>query len=163
MMVSIIVAKGKNNEIGHEGKLLWKLPEDLKNFKAITMGHHVIMGRKTFESIGKPLPGRTMIIISRQENLKIEGCLVTSSVGKAIEMAHNNGDDEAMVIGGGEIYKDALNLTDKIYLSQVDFEGEADTFFPQISFSDWTSSGKTEHPETDKYLGWSYEILYKKI
>ncbi|MBT7609572.1 MAG: dihydrofolate reductase [Bacteriovoracaceae bacterium] len=161
MMVSIIVAVGPQNEIGHNGALLWKLPEDLKNFKKITMDHHIIMGRKTFESIGKPLPGRTTVIISRQENYQVEGCLITNSLIKALEMADQNGEDEAMIIGGGEIYNHALSLADKIYYSKVDFEGEADTYFPKLNRENWTSSGKKLHPKTDKLLGWSYEVLYR--
>jgi dihydrofolate reductase len=162
MMISIIVAIGNNNEIGNSGKLLWKLPADLKNFKSITIGHHVIMGRKTFESIGKPLPGRTTVIVSRQKDLKVEGCLTSASLENALKIAKTNGDDEAIVIGGGEIYKLALPLADKIYLSKVDYNGEADTFFPTLDLEQWVSKEITSTPKTDKYLAWTYQELFKK-
>lgn len=162
MMISIIVAIGNKNEIGNKGSLLWKLPQDLKNFKTITMGHHIIMGRKTFESIGKPLPGRTTVIVSRQKDLKVEGCLVSESIENALKIAKKNGDDEAIVIGGGEIYKLTLPLADKIYLSKVDYNGEADTFFPELNTEHWVSKEVKAFPKTDKYLGWTYQELFRK-
>ena len=161
-MVSLIVAVGNNFEIGNKGELLWRLPEDLKNFKRITMGHHLIMGRKTFESIGKPLPGRTTVIITRQKDYQVEGCEVVHSLEDALEVARNNGDQEAMVVGGGEIYKEALPYTDRIYFSKVEYKGEADTFFPKIDLSEWESSDKVEHQKTEKTLPWTFETLTKK-
>lgn len=161
-MVSLIVAVGNNYEIGNRGELLWRLPQDLKNFKRITMGHHLIMGRKTFESIGRPLPGRTTVIITRQKDYKIEGCEVVHSLEEALEVARNNGDDEAMVVGGGEIYKEALPHTDKIYFSQVQYDGEADTYFPKLDLSTWESSNKVKYEKTEKTLPWTFETLTKK-
>lgn len=161
-MVSLIVAVGNNYEIGHQGQLLWRIPEDLKNFKKITMGHHLIMGRKTFESIGKPLPGRTSVVITRQTDLEIEGCEVVNSLEEALNLARKNGDNEAMVIGGGEIYKQALNQVDKIYFSKVDFNGEADTYFPKINFTDWESHDKKHYDSQGNIPEWTFEILTKK-
>ncbi len=162
MKISLIVAVGNNFEIGNEGKLLWRLPEDLKNFKEITMGHHIIMGRKTFESIGKALPGRTSIIISRQESYQMNGCYVEKSLKSALSLAKQRGDDEAMVVGGGEIYKEALPLVDCIYFSEVDYSGEADTFFPKLNKNEWISESKKTYLQTEKGPAWSFEILKRK-
>ena len=161
-MVSLIVAVGQNNEIGNKGQLLWRIPDDLKNFKRITMGHHLIMGRKTFDSIGKPLPGRTTVIITRQKDYSVEGCVVVNTLEAAIETARLAGDQEAMVIGGGEIYKQSLPFIDKMYFSKVDFNGEADTFFPQMDFSQWDLLENEEHEETEVNPSWTFQIFSKK-
>ena len=116
-MISVVVAIGNNGEIGNKGQLLWHLPADLKKFKQTTMGHHMIMGRKTFESIGKPLPGRTTIIVTRNKDYAVNGCLVTSSVEEAIGVAKQAGEQEVMIVGGGEIYKQSLPLAQRIYLT----------------------------------------------
>jgi dihydrofolate reductase len=137
MTISIIVGIGKNREIGFKNQLLWRLSEDLKNFKKITMGHCIIMGRKTYESIGRPLPGRTNIVITRQKDFLREGIEVVHSLDEAIELSKKKNDDEAMVIGGEAIYKLALPLATKIYLSKISFEGEADAFFPPYNPENW--------------------------
>lgn len=137
MTISIIVGIGKNREIGFENQLLWRLSEDLKNFKKITMGHCIIMGRKTYESIGRPLPGRTNIVITRQKDFLREGIEVVHSLDEAIELSKKKNDEEAMVIGGEAIYKLALPLATKIYLSKISFEGEADAFFPPYNPENW--------------------------
>ena len=149
MKVSIIVAvAGKKRVIGTKGGMPWYIPEELKRFKEITMGHPILMGRKTHQSIGKPLGGRTNIVITRDPAFKEEGVTVVSSLDEALLLAKLAlGNDEIFVIGGGEIYKQALPLADKLYLTVIDKEIGGDTFFPDysdfkrvISESDWQQS-----------------------
>ena len=132
-MISIICAIGKNRGIGKNNKLLWHIPEDLRHFKKITTGSVVVMGGKTFESIGKPLPNRTNIVVTRDKELKAEGCLLKYSLEDIIEEAKTYKDKEIFIIGGGEIYKQSIAHADKLYLTIVDEETEADTFFPDYS------------------------------
>ncbi|MFA6391161.1 MAG: dihydrofolate reductase [Patescibacteria group bacterium] len=144
--INIICALSENHAIGRNGKLLWSIPEDLARFKEITTGHPIIMGRKTHESIGRPLPNRTNIIISR--NLKAtKGGFVSSSLENAIEFASKQeGGDEIFIIGGGEIYKQALPLADKLYLTVVKGDYDGDTFFPDYSaFEKVTVKGNGRH------------------
>ncbi|MCL4339031.1 dihydrofolate reductase [Patescibacteria group bacterium] len=132
--VSIIAAIGENRELGRENKLLWRIPDDLKRFKELTRGHPVIMGRTTYQSIGRPLPNRTNIIVSRDVSLKLAQCLVVSSVEAALQKAKETGSKEIFIIGGGQIYKQTINLADRLYLTVV--QGRyptADTFFPDYS------------------------------
>ena len=131
--ISIIAAIGKNRELGKDNKMLWHIPEDMLNFKNLTMGHPVIMGRKTFESIGKPLEGRTNIVITKNKNYKPEGVLVVHSLEGAISLAESKDPHEAFVIGGGNIYYQALSHADRLYLTVVDGTFDADTFFPDYS------------------------------
>lgn len=133
MTVSIIAAIGKNRELGKDNKLLWHISEDLIRFKKITQGHIIIMGRKTYESIGKPLPNRTNYIITRDYNYKVEGASVFHSIEEAIKSASAIGDGEIFIIGGGQLYNQAINIADKLYLTLVDREYDADTFFPDYS------------------------------
>lgn len=149
MKVSIIVAAATNGAIGKENKLLWHLPVDMKFFKEKTMGHHMIMGRKTYESIGKPLPGRTTIIITRDSGYKAEGCLVVNSIEQAIETAKAAGDTEAMVTGGAEIYQLALTKADCIYLTRVEGNFEADTFF-NFDPEQWVVKEKKDYKADEK-------------
>jgi len=131
MNISIIAAIGRNNELGKKGDLIWKLPNDLKNFKKITEGHTVIMGRKTFESIGKPLPNRKNIVITRNKKFKATGIEIAHSLKNAINLAKK--DKEVFIIGGGEIYKEAMNLAGRLFITHIDAEDKkADTFFPDI-------------------------------
>ena len=146
-MISIIVAVSKNNVIGLQGKLPWKLSHDLKRFKTLTMGKSIIMGRLTWESIGKPLPGRKNIIITRQENFKAEGGYVVSSHEEAIDLA--NESKEIMVIGGSQIYNLFLPMTDKLYLTRVYAEIKGDTFFPAIKKNQWKSVDSQKYKATD--------------
>ncbi len=132
-MISIIACLGKNNAIGRDNKLLWHIPDDLKHFKKITTGNVIVMGRKTYESIGKPLPNRTNIIITRDKQYRADGCLIKHSLDKIIEEAKTYKDKEIFIIGGGQIYEQALPYTDKLYLSIVDDKPDADTFFPDYS------------------------------
>lgn len=132
MKISIIVAvAGKKRVIGKKGSLPWYIPEELKRFKEITMGHPIIMGRKTHESIGRVLLGRTNIVITTHPDYQVPGCIIVHSLEEALRQAQ--GDDECFVIGGGEIYKQALILADKLYLTYIDKEIEGDVFFPDYS------------------------------
>jgi len=154
-MLSIIAIIGNNNAIGYKNKLLWNIPDDMKHFKEITNGHAVIMGRKTFESIGCPLPDRTNIIITRDQQYKADSCFVVHSLVDAINLAKQNQDDEIFVIGGGQIYQQALPYADKLYLTIVDDEPRnADTFFPDYSeFKNMISK------EEKEYNGIKYKFI----
>ena len=142
MLISIIAAMGRNRAIGYKNTLPWKLPTDLQRFKLLTLGHHMIMGRKTFESIGRPLPGRTSIIITRQKDFQAEGCLIAHSLDAAIELAKSRGEEEAFIIGGAEIYAQALSIADRMYLTMVEAEPEADAFFPEFDENLWEKSSE---------------------
>lgn len=133
-MISMIWAMGTNNALGCKNRMPWYLPADFAYFKRVTMGQPVIMGRKTFESLGKPLPGRTNIIITRNKDYSPEGCIVVDSVEKAKELTENK---NAFIIGGAEIYKAFLPIADKLYITEIDHDFEADTFFPEIDYSKW--------------------------
>lgn len=132
--ISLIAAISTNNVIGRDNKIPWHISEDFKRFKSLTMGHPIIMGRKTFESIGKPLPGRTNIVITRDENYSPEGAEVVHSIDEAVELAKTKeGSDEIFIIGGGQIYSQSMDLADKLYLTIVEQEVEGDIFFPDYS------------------------------
>lgn len=142
-MISLIVAASTNNVIGAAGALPWHLSDDLKRFKAITMGKPIVMGRKTYESIGRPLPGRQNIVVTTQDNFVADGCDVVSSRSAALEAA---GDaDEIMVIGGGEIYRLFLPLADCVYLTRVAVEVTGDAFFAPLDESSWLQVSREEH------------------
>jgi len=148
-MISLIVAVAENNAIGKDNDLLCHIPGDLKRFKEITTGHKVIMGRKTFDSLPKgPLPNRENVVISRDKHLKIDGCTMVNSVEEAQALLAEN--EEAFVIGGGEIYKLLLPVADKLYLTKVYKKFEADTFFPEVNESDWDVESKDFHEKGDK-------------
>lgn len=135
MIVSLIAAMGRNRVIGKDNFLPWKLPEDMKRFKEITSGKPVIMGRKTFESIGKPLPNRLNIIITHDKNYKAEGCAVAHSLGQALKSAEGN--EEAMVIGGEQIFREFLPKADRMYLTLIDCDFEGDAHFPEYNENEW--------------------------
>ena len=149
-MLTIIAAASENNALGKDNQLLWHLPEDFKRFKTLTSGHYIIMGRKTFESFPKPLPNRTHLIITRQPNYQApEGCVVVSSLEKAMELCPAN--EEAFVIGGGEIYQQAINIVDKIDVTRVHTTIDADTFFPEIDTNMWKLVFEEFHPKDEKH------------
>ncbi|WP_353779112.1 dihydrofolate reductase [Winogradskyella sp. 3972H.M.0a.05] len=155
--LTIIVAAGENNAIGKDNQLIWHLSDDLKRFKQLTSGHHIIMGRKTFESFPKPLPNRTHIVITHQDHYKApDGVIVVNSLEDALDAAKK--DNQPFIIGGGQIYKLALPLADKIELTRVhhSFEG-ADTFFPDIDTSVWKEINNTFHKKDDKH---DYEFSF---
>ncbi|MCG8410154.1 MAG: dihydrofolate reductase [Bacteroidales bacterium] len=147
-MISIIVAVSENNVIGKDNDLIWHLPRDLKHFKETTTGHYVIQGRKTFESFGRPLPNRVNVIITRNEDLKIDGCIVVHSLQEALEAAKT--DNEIFIIGGGTIYEQAMSLADRIYLTKVHQEFEGDTFFPKIDEDKWMEIDKRKFAPDEK-------------
>ena len=149
-MLTIIAAASENNALGKDNQLLWHLPEDFKRFKTLTSGHYIIMGRKTFESFPKPLPNRTHIIITRQPNYQApDGCVVVSSLEKAIALCPAN--EEAFVIGGGEIYQQSLDIVDKIDVTRVHTTIDADTFFPEIDTNLWKLVFEEFHPKDEKH------------
>ena len=149
-MIILIAAISKNNEIGKNNQLLWHLPDDFKRFKTLTTGHYIIMGRKTFESFPKPLPNRTHIIISRQKNYAVENCIVVSSLEEAIKVCPKN--EDIYIIGGGEIYKQSIDFADKLEITLVDNDFEADTFFPEIDENKWKLDFEEFHPKDEKHL-----------
>lgn len=136
-MISLIVAMGENRVIGNKNELPWHLPEDLKYFKRVTMGHPVIMGRKTFESIGRPLPGRKNIVISAQEDYVAEGCTVLHSIEEVLMLNEKNPGEEYFVIGGAEIYKALLPVADRLYITFIYEKFEGDTVFPPFKINEW--------------------------
>ena len=158
MKISLIVAASNNNVIGLDGELPWHLSEDLKRFKVTTMGKPMIMGRATFASIGRALPGRKSIVMSQQKAFVAEGCDVASSVEQAIACA---GDvDEIMVIGGGKIYELFLPIANRIYLTRVDAHIEGDTFFPTLDTKSWSTIESEDFPVTDQQeFGFHIETL----
>jgi len=167
MKISIVVAVSENNAIGAKGNLLWRLPKDMQYFKELTYGRHVLMGRKTFESIPekfRPLPGRVNIVITRNTGLKYEGCKMVSSFQEGVEFARDNGERELMVIGGGEIYREALAVTDKVYLTKVHHTFEqADTFFDVLDNHNWQCTQLEDFPADEKHLyPFSFIVLERK-
>lgn len=154
MKISLIAALASGNRaLGKDNDLIYKIPADLKRFKELTSGHAIIMGRKTFESIGHPLPNRKNIVITRDQGFKAEGTIVVHSLDEALKSTQ--GDDEVFIIGGGQIYKEAMSLADKLYLTIVDGNPEADTFFPDYSdFKKviWQSEEKEENGLKYKFV-----------
>lgn len=142
-MLSIIAAIGQNNALGKDNQLIWHLPADLKRFKKVTTGHHVIMGRKTFESLGNPLPNRTTIIISRDKNYHADGCITVNSLTEAIKAAQN--DDNPYILGGAEIYKQSMDIADVLDLTFVHQTFEADVYFPKIDKNIWKETFRENH------------------
>lgn len=163
MLISFVVAAANNNVIGKDNRLLWNLPNDMKFFKNVTWGMPVIMGRKTFESLGKPLPGRKNIILSRQPGLRIEGAVVVKSIEDATFLVKEMDVKEMMVIGGGEIFKMLFEKARRIYLTRVDASPEGDTYFPAISPSEWKLVSQKDH-EADERHAYNYSFqVWEKI
>lgn len=148
-MTTIVVAMGEKNEIGFENQLLWHLPKDLKHFKEITSGHPVIMGRKTYESIGKPLPNRTNIVVSGKNDWFEEGILIVGSIKEAIKFAKKI-DEDIFIIGGGKIYEQTINIVDRLEVTLVKADLEADTFFPKIDSKIWKKTDEICHEKDEK-------------
>jgi len=147
-MITLIAAIGKNNELGKNNDLIWHLPNDLKRFKKLTTGHHIVMGRKTFESIGKPLPNRTSVIITRDLNYTAEGCIVVHSLQAAIEACN---EDHIFIIGGAQIYEEAIKMVDVLDICMVDACFDADVFFPEIDLNTWKASEKETFTKDNKH------------
>ncbi|WP_298900308.1 dihydrofolate reductase [uncultured Psychroserpens sp.] len=149
--LTIIVAAGENDAIGKDNDLIWHLSDDLKRFKSLTNGHHIIMGRKTFESFPKPLPNRKHVVITRQDNYKVpDGVIVVNNMEDALDASKN--DEQPFIIGGGEIYRQSMSLADKIEITRVHHSFEnADTFFPEIDLSIWKETHSEFHEKDDKH------------
>lgn len=157
MIITIVVAISENHVIGKDNKLLWRLPNDLKHFKEITTGHTIIMGRKTYDSVGKPLPNRRNIVITRQA-ITIPGCEVVNSLDAALALCTN--ENEVFIVGGAEIYKQAIKLTDRIYLTIVRKNFEGDSFFPEINKDEWKEVSHEDHePDHKNPLPYSFITL----
>ncbi|GGM78945.1 dihydrofolate reductase [Dyadobacter beijingensis] len=152
MKISIIVAAAGNGAIGKDNQLLWRLPDDLKRFKQLTLGHPMIMGRKTFESIGKPLPGRTSIVITRNADFAFEGVVVVHSLEEALEKAEAIDPEEVCIVGGGEIYRQAQAIATDIYLTKVHTDIEGDTFFEIDQPGAWEETERVTHEADERHI-----------
>lgn len=162
-IISHVVAAALNNGIGKNGQLLWHLPNDLKFFKNTTWGMPVIMGRKTFESVSKPLPGRINIVVTRQPGWKAEGVIVVSSLERALEEASKTNCKEWFIIGGGELYLQSIHLVNKIYLTVVKTDAAADTFYPSFDRSGWNLIDEQHFSADDRHaFDYSFQIWVKK-
>jgi len=157
-VVSLIVAMDRNRVIGAGGRLPWHIPEDLKRFRRLTLGHHVVMGRKTWESIGRALPGRTNIVVTRDRNFAAESVLVAHSLEAALALALR--DKEVFVIGGGELYAQALPLADRLYITEVHGEFAGDTWFPEPPAGAWREVSRDHQAQVGAgYSGFDYVVL----
>ena len=160
--ISLIVAHGKNRAIGKDNVMPWHIPGDLKFFKAQTLGKPVVMGRKTFQSIGRPLPGRLNIVITRDGNFSAEGVCLSKNLEEALDLAREEvkrqGGDELMVIGGAQIYSQAIDLADRLYITEVDLEPEADAFFPETKAQEWSESSREIHGPDGSTPGYAFVI-----
>jgi dihydrofolate reductase len=164
MRISIIVAMDEGRVIGNEGGMPWHLPADLKFFKSVTMGKPILMGRSTYESIGKALPGRTSIIITRNTDFQAEGCQIAFSVDEALDIARAENAEEAIIIGGGAIYEQTLNLTNRLYLTQIAAHLVGDTQFPVIKTEDWQEVSREAHAADGKNpFDLEFVVLDRKI
>jgi dihydrofolate reductase len=160
-MIIMIAAVAENNGLGKDNDLLWHLPNDFKRFKEITTGHHIIMGRKTFESFPKPLPNRTHVIISRQKDFSKEGCIVVQDLEKALAVCPKN--EDVYIIGGGEIYKQFLPFADQLDITLVHNSFDADVYFPEIDLEIWQLSSETVHQKDEKHLfDYSFQTFVRK-
>jgi len=158
-MISLIVAASTNNAIGNKGQLLWSLPNDMKFFKNTTWGTTVIMGRKTYESVDKPLPGRVNIVITKQEDWKAANVWVAGDLGDALKQAATTNCKEIFVIGGGEIYKQSMPVADRIYMTRVHAELDGDTFFPVIDEASWVLKQNTDFAADEKHkYAYSFQV-----
>ena len=143
MIISLIVAKSRNNVIGKSGTIPWHLPADLKYFKKVTLGHHIIMGRKTYESIGRPLPGRTNIVVTRNKAYTAEGCVIVNSVEAGLAFARMNEEQEVFIVGGSTLYNEIIPEAEKMYITEVDLLVlDGDTFFPEYDEQMWIESNQ---------------------
>lgn len=159
MTFSLIAALAKNRVIGQDGDIPWRIPEDWQHFKRVTMGKPVIMGRRTFESIGQPLPGRTNIVVTRNPEFDVEGVTVTHSLKEAIDKAEVEKADELFVIGGNQLYAEAFGKADRLYLTYVDKEVEGDTFFPEFDKREWRELERHDHYSAKAEVAFSFVTL----
>ncbi len=163
MIKSIIVAVAENGVIGKDNDLVWHLPADMRYFKNTTIGHHVIMGRKTFESFKKPLKDRTNIVITRNQNFHHEGCIVKHNLQDAFEYCKKNLQEEVFILGGAEIYRQSIPLTDRIYITEVHHSFDGDTYFPDFDKDEWVEKKREDHdPDEKNPYPYSFVLLEKR-
>lgn len=158
MLVSLIAALGRQRQIGYNSQIPWSLPADLRNFSRLTLGHHLIFGRKTYDSIGYPLHGRHMIVLSHNPSLSIPGIQVATDIKQALSLAQAAGESECFIGGGSQLYADAAPLAHRMYLSRVDYSGPADVYFPDLDFTSWKITESKFFEATDKTPAWTYEV-----
>ena len=164
MIVSAIVATAKNNVIGKDNDIPWYLPADLKYFKKTTLNHHIIMGRKTYQSIGKPLPKRTNIILTRDPYFIISNCIVVHSIEDGLEIALDNGAEEVFIIGGGSIYEQSMPYVDKVYLTEVDLDVKGTVYFPALDPKEWTLLSEEQHEADEKNKhSYTFKVLERVV
>ena len=165
MKISLVAAVAKNQVIGKNNDLPWHLPDDMKFFMETTKGHYVILGRKNYDSLPpkyKPLPNRTNIIVTRQHNFEAPGCLVVNDIQEALNVAQDNGEQEAMVIGGAEIYRLALPFADRLYLTEIDASVDGDVHFPEWNRAEWSEVSRVRH-EKDQRHAFPFDfVLYER-
>jgi dihydrofolate reductase len=159
--ISLIVAMAKNRVIGADNKIPWHLPNELKLFKSLTMGHHIVMGRKTYESINRLLPGRTTVIVTRQRDYRVPGAIVAHSVREALEAS--KGDDEILVIGGADLFRETLPVADRLYLTVVDAEPEGDTFMPEFDLRAWRETSSQDFAPDEKHAHGYRFTIYDRV
>jgi dihydrofolate reductase len=166
MQISCIVATADNNVIGKDNDIPWYLPADLSYFKKTTINHHIIMGKNCYNSIGRPLPKRTNVILTKDPYFIVSNCLIAHSIPEALEIAYKNGEEEAFIVGGAKIYEQTVNLWDKLYLTRVDLDVEGDVYFPEVDFSEWNLISEEKHQADEKnphdYSFLIYERAVKK-
>lgn len=158
--LSIIVAVANKNVIGINNTLPWHLPEDLKRFKALTMGHHIVMGRKTYESLGRLLPGRTTVIVTRNKHYQVEGAVVVHSIEQALSVCAE--DDEVFLIGGAELYQQGFQHADKLYMTEVHTDVEGDAFLPEFDLTQWDEVARESH-QAENGLAFSYVTYQRRV
>lgn len=158
MVISIIVAKTKNHVIGSHNQMPWHLPNDLKHFKQTTLGHHVLLGRKTFESLTKPLSGRKLIVLTHHAHYPAAGCRIASSLPEALKMAEQAGETELFIAGGGSIYQEALPIANQIYLTEIKATIEGDTFFPPLDPTAWKEVARLTYT-ADANHAYAYDLV----
>ena len=160
-MVIMIAAVAENNALGKNNDLLWHLPNDFKRFKEITSGHHIIMGRKTFESFPKPLPNRIHVIITRQNDFEHEGCIVVQNIEKALSVCPVN--ENLYIIGGGEIYQQSISFADQLDITRVHHSFDADVYFPEIDPEIWELTSETFHQKDERHLfDYTFQTFVRK-
>jgi dihydrofolate reductase len=161
MRISIIAAVASNGVIGWRNALPWHLPADLRYFKRLTLGHHLIMGRKTFESVGKGLPGRTTIVVTRSKRFSGKGIRCAASIEEAIDSVRK--DEEVFIAGGAQVYEQTLALADRMYLTRIHQEFQGDTYFPDFDESQWTLASRQDHPSDDEHPYSFSFLVYEKV
>ena len=166
MIISAIAAVSRNFVIGRNNDLPWNLPDDMKFFMQTTKGHHCIMGRKNYDSIPekfRPLPNRTNIVVTRQKAFRAPGCIVVNSIERAVEIAQSNGETEVFIIGGADIYRSSMPITQRMYLTEIQAEVHGDVFFPSFNKTEWKEIKRIHHPADEKHAYAFDFVIYEKL